>query len=43
MSGKCYQCPKGARPKTVTMYVEIVNGQRIITYLCAACRKELGV
>ena len=43
MSGKCYQCPKGSRPKTVTIHVEMVNGQRVISYLCAACRKELGL
>jgi hypothetical protein len=43
MSGKCYECPKGSRPTTVTMYVEIVNGERVISYLCAKHRKELGV
>lgn len=44
MNGKCYQCPKNARPKRVTMHVEDgPDGKPIITYLCASCRKELGL
>jgi hypothetical protein len=43
MQGKCYQCPKNAKPKRVTMHEEWVDGKRVITYLCTACRKELGL
>lgn len=50
MKALCYQCgPKGGKPKTprdvkqVTLHVEVVNGEQIITYLCGPCRRELGV
>ena len=38
-SMKCHQCGTVAKCKLV---VEVVEGKRIYSYICAKCAKELG-